>query len=128
MPAQCISFHDARANHLSAEATAQISNADKVLYCVADLVVERHLLHLNNNTEDLYVFYADDKPRRQTYEQVVSRMLECLEQNERVCAVFYGHPGIFVWPSFKAIQFARKRGYLVYMLPAVSALDCFFRT
>ncbi len=114
------------ANHLTSEAIAHISNADKVLYCVADLVVERQILNLNKNTEDLYVLYADDKPRKQTYEQMATRMLDSLEQNERVCAVFYGHPGIFVWPSFKAIQCARRRGYIAYMLPAVSALDCLF--
>jgi precorrin-2 methylase len=114
------------ANHLTSEAIAHIKNADKVLYCVADLVVERHLLYLNRNAEDLYVLYGDAKPRRQTYEEMASRMLESVRQHERVCAVFYGHPGIFVWPSFKAIQCARKQGYLAYMLPAVSALDCLF--
>jgi hypothetical protein len=40
--------------------------------------------------------------------------------------VFYGHPGIFVWPSYKAIQLARRDGHNAYMLPAISSLDCLF--
>jgi precorrin-6B methylase 1 len=114
------------ANHLTAEAISHIANADKVLYCVADLVIERRLHILNSCTEDLYVFYGDNKPRRQTYEEMVQRILESLKEHRRVCAVFYGHPGIFVWPSYRAIQIARKDGYRAYMLPAVSSLDCLF--
>jgi len=114
------------ANHLSAETEAYIANANKVLYCVADLAIERKILMLNSNSEDLYVFYGDDKPRRKTYEEMVERTLEVLEDNELVCVVFYGHPGIFVWPSFKGIQLARKNGYRAYMLPAISSLDCLF--
>ena len=114
------------ANHLSAEAEAQIAAADIVLYCVADVVVERRVHQLANNFEDLYHFYGDGKLRRETYIGMVERIIQCLENYSRVCAVFYGHPGIFVWPSFKAIQIARKNGYRAYMLPAVSSLDCLF--
>src|ERR1700691_513144 len=114
------------ANQLTPEAVAHIKNADKVFYCVADLAVERRLQVLSRNTEDLYVFYADDKPRRKTYEEMVERMLGALAVTKYVCAVFYGHPGIFVWPSYRAIQLARKEGHRAYMLPAVSSLDCLF--
>jgi len=114
------------ANHLSAETLSHIASADKVLYCVADLAIERQIQQLNPNVEDLYIFYGDDKPRRKTYEEMVERILSCLHEYRRVCAVFYGHPGIFVWPSFKAIQIARREGYRAYMLPAISSLDCLF--
>jgi len=114
------------ANHLTAEAIALIANADKVLYCVADLSIERKIQNLNNNTEDLYIFYDDKKPRKQTYQEMVDKCLDELKNNKRVCVVFYGHPGIFVWPSFKTISEARKEGYFAYMLPAVSSLDCLF--
>lgn len=114
------------ANHLSAEAEAYIVSASKVLYCVADLAIERKILTLNSNSEDLYIYYGNDKPRRKTYEEMVERTLECLKENTLVCVVFYGHPGIFVWPSFKGIQLARKEGYKAFMLPAISSLDCLF--
>jgi precorrin-6B methylase 1 len=122
----CVGTGINAANHLTTEAIAHIANADKLLYCVADLAIERRLQCLNKNAEDLYVFYGDNKPRRQTYEEMVERTLEVLRDYERVCVVFYGHPGIFVWPSYKAIQLARKEGYRAYMLPAVSSLDCLF--
>jgi uncharacterized protein YabN with tetrapyrrole methylase and pyrophosphatase domain len=40
-----------------------------------------------------------------------------------VCVVFYGHPGVCVNPTHRAIQKARDEGFLARMLPGVSALD-----
>jgi precorrin-6B methylase 1 len=114
------------ANHITAESRAAIMSADKVLYCVADLAVERLIRKLNANTEDLYVFYADDRPRRDTYDQMVDRILESVRSNKSTCVVFYGHPGIFVLPSYRAIRTARKAGHRAWMLPAISSLDCMF--
>ena len=42
----------------------------------------------------------------------------------RVCAVLYGHPGIFAWASHEAMARVRAAGLPARMLPAVSALDC----
>ena len=38
----------------------------------------------------------------------------------RVCAVFYGHPGVFVYPSHEAIRRARAEGFAARMLPALT--------
>jgi hypothetical protein len=114
------------AHHLTAEAILHIKTADKVLYCVADVVVERKLRLLNDNCEDMYSLYGDDKPRRRTYEEMVDRCIDALDQFGKVCAVYYRHPGIFVWPGFRAIQRARRKGINAYMLPGVSSLDCMF--
>jgi hypothetical protein len=43
-----------------------------------------------------------------------------------VCAAFYGHPGVFVWPSHDAIRRARAEGIRAIMEPGVSAEDCLF--
>lgn len=114
------------ANHITAESRAAICAADKVLYCVADLAVERLIRTLNPNSEDLYVFYANDKARRQTYDDMVERILECVDAHPYTCVVFYGHPGIFVLPSYRALRFARQKGHNAIMLPAISSLDCMF--
>ncbi len=114
------------ANHITAESRSAIMSADKVLYCVADLAVERLIRKLNASAEDLYIFYADEKPRRDTYDQMVDRILESVCSNRSTCVVFYGHPGIFVLPSYRAIRFARKAGHRAWMLPAISSLDCMF--
>jgi uncharacterized protein YabN with tetrapyrrole methylase and pyrophosphatase domain len=43
-----------------------------------------------------------------------------------VCAVFYGHPGVFVYPSHRAIERARQEGFAASMCPGISAEDCLF--
>ena len=43
-----------------------------------------------------------------------------------VLGVFYGHPGVFVSPSHRAIAIARDEGYKAVMLPGVSAEDYLF--
>jgi hypothetical protein len=44
----------------------------------------------------------------------------------RVCAVFYGHPGVFAYPGHEAVRRARAAGLPARMLPALSSLDCLF--
>lgn len=51
-------------------------------------------------------------------------MLAPVRNGRRVCAAFYGHPGVFVNPGHEAIRRARAEGYPARMQPAVSALDC----
>jgi Tetrapyrrole (Corrin/Porphyrin) Methylases len=43
-----------------------------------------------------------------------------------VCGAFYGHPGVFAWPTHKAIEIARREGYRAHMEPGVSAEDCLY--
>lgn len=68
--------------------------------------------------------YRPDVPRRQIYAEMVEAILAPLRENRRVCAAFYGHPGVFVTPSHEAIRRARDEGYPARMLPAVSAESC----
>lgn len=112
--------------HLSEETRGWIVAASRVLYCVADAPTERLIMKLNPNHESLYNFYGEDKPRSETYRQMVDRTLECVRAGENVVAVYYGHPGIFVNPGHRAISIAKAEGYEAKMLPAVSSLDCLF--
>jgi uncharacterized protein YabN with tetrapyrrole methylase and pyrophosphatase domain len=112
--------------HITMEARSWISSAEKVLYCVADAATERFILKLNPNAESLYVYYGEGKPRVETYRQMTERTMECVREGKTVCAVYYGHPGIFVAPSHHSIKIARQEGFSARMLPAVSALDCLF--
>jgi uncharacterized protein YabN with tetrapyrrole methylase and pyrophosphatase domain len=113
-------------SHLTMEARGWICSAEKVLYCVADAATERLILRLNPNAESLYAYYGEGKPRRETYQQMVDRTMECVRQGQQVCVVYYGHPGIFVNPSHRSIEAARREGFSARMLPAVSSLDCLF--
>jgi precorrin-6B methylase 1 len=112
---------------MTTESIAWIKAADRVLYVVGDPVAERAIYDLNPNAaESLQDLYSDGKDRLETYKAMVERILSCVRAGERVCAVFYGHPGVFVYPSHEAVKQARKEGYSAMMLPGISAEDCLF--
>jgi hypothetical protein len=53
-------------------------------------------------------------------------MLKDVRAGHDVLGVFYGHPGVFVSPSHRAIAVARQEGYEARMLPGISAEDYMF--
>ncbi len=111
---------------ISLETQAWIKQADIVHYCVADPVSEIWIKKNCKKSIDLYSLYGNDKQRIDTYNDMVESMLGDVRRGLDVCGVFYGHPGIFVLPSHKAIKIARSEGYKAAMLPAISALDCLY--
>jgi precorrin-2 methylase len=112
--------------HLTIEAQGWIRHADVVLYCVADPATEVWIKQNSQYSIDLYQFYGNDKKRLDTYIDMADEMLKYVRKNKDVCGVFYGHPGVFVYPSHRAVQIAREEGYNAAILPAISALDCLF--
>src|SRR5205823_5754369 len=70
--------------------------------------------------------YENGKERLETYEEMVAAMLAPVRAGRRVCAAFYGHPGVFVYPAHAAIARARADGFDARMFPGVSSLDCLF--
>ncbi|NTZ05005.1 SAM-dependent methyltransferase [Burkholderia metallica] len=113
-------------SHFTLEAQAHIQQADIVLYAAADPVTDMWIEAQNPNAFDLYQYYADDKARVITYVQMIERIMAEVRAGKYVCALFYGHPGVFVTPSHNAIAIARNEGYDAVMLPAVSAEDCLY--
>jgi len=113
-------------SHFTLEAQRHIQQADIVLYAAADPVTDMWIEQQNPNSFDLYQYYADDKARVITYVQMIERVLAEVRAGKYVCALFYGHPGVFVTPSHNAIAIAREEGYDAVMLPAVSAEDCLY--
>ena len=108
------------------EAVAHIEQADKVFYCVADPLTDIFIEKHNPNAVDLYKYYNDGKPRHQTYTQMAEVMLREVRKGFFVVGVFYGHPGVFVNPSHRALAIANSEGFEAVMLPGVSAEDCLF--
>ena len=108
------------------EAQAHIQQANIVLYAAADPVTDMWIEKQNPNSFDLYQHYANDKNRIVTYVQMVERMLDEVRAGKYVCAVFYGHPGVFASPSHNTIAIARREGYEAEMLPGISAEDCLY--
>jgi len=111
--------------HLTLSAKAWIEQADKVLFAVADPVTAKWLRSLNAKAEAL-PYNTDNQRRTETYREMVERILAEVRQGLNVCAVFYGHPGVFADPTHQAIRQARSEGFRAQMLPGISAEDCLF--
>ena len=79
---------------------------------------------LNPRARSLDGLYEEGAPHREAYERMTEAILEPVRAGKRVCAAFYGHPGVFVLPSHDAIARARAEGFDAEMLPGVSAADC----
>lgn len=112
------------AGQVTTEAMTAIVEAEKLFHLIQDQVTHRWLEELNPTAESLYDSYRPGRPRRETYEEIVERMLAPVRRGLRVCAAFYGHPGVFVMPAHEAIRRARAEGHDAEMLPGVSAEDC----
>lgn len=112
--------------HVTREAEQWIRIADQVFHVVADPAVDEWITRLNPSAECLNALYEEGKPRRRTYDEMVQRILAAVREGRRVCAVFYGHPGVFVHPSHRVVKLAREEGFRAWMTPAVSAEDCLF--
>lgn len=112
--------------HMTAEAEAYIRQADRVFYVVTDEAASWWLRALNPRATSLSSLYADHKRCLDTYGEMTAAILEAVRGGQRVCAVFYGHPGVFVLPAHAAIQQARAEGYPAVMCPGISAEDCLF--
>jgi hypothetical protein len=112
---------------LTMEAIAWMKKADRLLYLVGDRVAEATILQLNSSgAESLLPFYVEGKPRIDTYNEMVERILACVRAGMLTCVAAYGHPGVFAYPFHVAIRQARAEGYGARMLPAISAEDCLF--
>jgi hypothetical protein len=100
-----------------------IEEADKVLYCVADPATIVWLKRLRPDALDLYVLYGENKVRYTTYMQMTEAQLYWVRKGLKVVVVFYGHPGIFVLSTHRAVKLARREGHRAIMKAGVCALD-----
>lgn len=114
------------AGQMTIEAQAHIKQAEKVLFLVSDPITADWIKDINPSAESLYSSYQQGVSRMIAYEGMIERILCEVRKGMRICAVFYGHPGVFVYPSHEAIKQARREGYSAKMLPGISAEDCLF--
>lgn len=107
------------------EARGVIEAAD-VVFTVVDGFTLHWLQKLNDDVRPLGDLYGGGRTRRETYEAMAETILASVREGDDVCAVFYGHPGVFVDPGHAAIRVATAEGFDARMLPGVSAEDCLF--
>ncbi len=124
----CVGTGMRMAGQLTPLAKSYIESFDIVIAAVPNIFMRQWLqsiakeyVCLNDHYEDTKI---DGKTRRDTYRRMADTILKEVRAGKRVCAAFYGHPGIFACISHMAIADARKEGYAAHMEPGISALDC----
>lgn len=122
----CVGIGMTLGSHLTPLARDYIDEADVVFTALSDGIIEMWIAGMNADVRSLQSFYREGKPRMQTYREMVQAMLCEVRAGKRVCAAFYGHPGVFAWPAHKAIEIARSEGFDARMEPGVSAADCLY--
>jgi Tetrapyrrole (Corrin/Porphyrin) Methylases len=111
---------------MTTETAAWVKISEAVLYLGHDPIVGQIVSELNPCAKSLADCYAEGKPRRKSYDEMVARVMRCVRSGKRTCLLFYGHPGMFCWPGHESIRQARQEGYTARMLPGVSSEDCLF--
>jgi hypothetical protein len=108
------------------ETVACLERADKVFFLVTEPTTEVWIRGLNRSAESLAGLYADHKDRETTYAEITRRLVSAVRGGARVCAAFYGHPGVLVQASHRTIRILRRERYPARMLAGVSADACLF--
>lgn len=112
---------------LTTEAIAWMGEADSLLYIVGDPVAEAVIKRLNpRGAVSLATHYEEGKSRMNAYNAMVEHIMGCVRKGDRTVGAFYGHPGVFAYPSHESIRRAKREGFPARMLPGVSAEDCLF--
>ncbi|RAP59810.1 hypothetical protein BTJ49_02750 [Oleiagrimonas sp. MCCC 1A03011] len=114
-------------SHLSPLARSHIEQADVVFAALSDGIVEMWLKRMHPDVRSLQPYYNEGKKSRKvTYQEWVDVMMTEVRAGKNVCAVFYGHPGIFAWSPHEIIKVAKAEGYRTHMEPGISAEDCLY--
>jgi siroheme synthase len=112
--------------HLTPRARSTLEQADVVFVLASDGLVERWVEEMHAEVRSLQSYYAEGKSRRITYGEMVGAILAEVRAGRRVCAAFYGHPGVFAQVAHEAIELARAEGFRADMQPGISAEDCLY--
>lgn len=108
------------------EAVEYMTRADRLFYLVADSLTEFWIKKLNPSATTLADLYGDRIPRSRTYNAMTARITDAVRAGHDVCAVFYGHPGVFVEASHRSVERLQRDGFSARMVPGVSADACLF--
>lgn len=112
--------------HISPRTRSEIDQADVVFCLVSDAIVELWVQQMRPDMRSLQPYYAEGKPRTNSYREMIDAMLSEVRAGRRVCGVFYGHPGVFAQVPHHAIAQARAEGFDAEMHPGISAEDCLY--
>lgn len=111
--------------HASERTLSEIRQA-QVVFCLADPFALAMITSLRPDTVNLGAHYAPGKDRRQTYREIDAAIMHEVRSGKAVCAVFYGHPGVFADVPHRVIRKTRAEGLPARMEPGVSAEACLY--
>jgi precorrin-6B methylase 1 len=112
------------AGHLTTEARLAVERAEEIFFAVTDPIAAAWIQKTNPSAHSLAPFYEVGMERRLIYAAISDELVSHVRSGAEVCAVFYGHPGVFAWAGHDAINRVRAEGFPARMLPGISALDC----
>lgn len=111
--------------HVSERCLSEIREA-QVVFCLADPFALGMVRGMRPDAINLGQHYAPGKDRRETYREIDAAIMAQLRAGKRVCAVFYGHPGVFADVPHAVVRKARAEGIPARMEPGVSAEACLY--
>jgi siroheme synthase len=111
--------------HASERCLSEIREA-QVVFCLTDPFALAMIHGLRPDVINLGAHYAPGKDRRQTYREIDDAIMAQVRAGKQVCAVFYGHPGVFADVPHQVIRKARAEGIPARMEPGISAEACLY--
>lgn len=111
--------------HMSPRCESEIRLADVVM-CLVDPFALAMIRELRPDAVNLGEHYADGKDRRESYREIDAAIMAQVRAGKRVCAVFYGHPGVFADVPHRVVQRARAEGFSARMEPGISTEACLY--
>ncbi|TYT24873.1 diguanylate cyclase [Luteimonas viscosa] len=111
--------------HVNERCLSEIREA-QVVFCLTDPFALAMIQNFRPDAINLGAYYADGKDRRQTYREIDAAIMAQLRDGKRVCAVFYGHPGVFADVPHAVVRKARAEGIPARMEPGISAEACLY--
>ena len=111
--------------HLTPQARVAFEHADEALYLVGDPVAVG-IARAAQPARALATHALRERASRASrrYEAMVEEILSPLRPGADVCAAFYGHPAVFVYPGHRRSGGPAAEGFQAWMLPGISSLDC----
>ncbi|KAF1710080.1 tetrapyrrole methylase [Pseudoxanthomonas kalamensis DSM 18571] len=111
--------------HASERCLSEIREAE-VVFCLVDPFALAMIRDFRPDAINLGAHYAPGKDRRQTYREMEAAIMAEVRAGKRVCAAFYGHPGVFADVPHAVVRKARAEGIPARMEPGVSAEACLY--
>lgn len=111
--------------HAGERCLSEIREAE-VVFCLVDTFALGMIQRFRPDAINLGIHYAPGKDRRLTYREMDAAIMAEVRAGRRVCAVFYGHPGVFADVPHAVVRKARAEGFPARMEPGISAEACLY--